>query len=68
MKYRVTDVMGARPVIAGTRRKAGEEISLTKAEAEFEVLRGTVEPVTGEASKTAEPQTATEPTTKRKSN
>lgn len=43
MRYRVTDVQGPRPEIAGKRRKAGDVIVLNKSEAQFEVMRGTVE-------------------------
>ena len=40
--YIVTDKGGPRPDIAGARRAVGDRISLTKAEAEFELLRGTI--------------------------
>lgn len=42
--YEVTDVAGNRPDIAGKRRKVGEIISLTDAEAEFELSRETIKP------------------------
>lgn len=41
--YHVTDVAGARPDIAGKRRRVGERIKLTDAEAQFELSRGTIE-------------------------
>lgn len=42
-KYTVTDKGGARPEVAGRRRSPGEEISLTPAEAEWELGRGLIE-------------------------
>lgn len=41
--YYVTDAGGPRPDIAGAKRQVGERISLTAAEAEFELSRGTIE-------------------------
>ncbi len=41
--YYVTDAGGPRPDIAGKRRKVGEHIRLTEAEAQFELSRGTIE-------------------------
>lgn len=41
--YIVTDAAGARPDIAGSRRKVGETIRLTEAEARYELSRGVIE-------------------------
>lgn len=43
--YRVTDAAGPRPEVAGHRRRAGETVRLSPAEAEYELLRGVVEAV-----------------------
>lgn len=40
--YVVTDKAGPRPDIAGSRRRPGDTVHLTDAEAEFEVSRGVV--------------------------
>lgn len=41
--YYVTVAGGPRPDIAGKRRKVGESIRLTDAEAQFELSRGMIE-------------------------
>ena len=41
-QYQVTKEGGARPLVAGRRRTAGDVIELTNREAEYELSRGIV--------------------------
>lgn len=41
-EYRVTDVAGPRPSVAGRRVRPGDTLKLSESEARFELSRGTI--------------------------
>jgi hypothetical protein len=64
--YYVTDAGGARPDIAGKRRRVGEAIRLTDTEAQFELSRGMIETNEQREARLAREREATAPAPKPK--